>query len=302
MSEKITVPISRHIILNDNVKHNESSLDKNIFENSKTFYNILIQSLISIGTFHNLAGSVFICSHIRKFLYVKNFEHNANGTARYYKYILDGKIYYLESCEYNVIISDFEGSKNINLLTFNYLKHKILREIENIPGRSIEAIAFDKVYYNMENSDEKRKLSINWIFVEFEKVKNGIYRLDILLNDYVFFLNDMINSYNIETKFPILIYLTDLHILHNKIKGKIENLRELVENKEISVESVIDLLQQAKNIFKEILDICVEQFPDIFLTQESFNTDETRKILNDIPFELYREKKIEDMGVCNFNL
>jgi len=302
MTGKIT--ISRHIIFNENVKQNESYLDKKIFNNIKTFYNILIQSLISIGSFHNLTGHILMSSHIKKFIYIKNAEYNISessesiettGTAEYYKYVLDGKIYYLESCEYNVIISDFEGSNDVNTLTNEHLKHKILREIGDIPGRSVEAIVFDKMYYNMENSSEKRKLAINWIHVEFEKIKKGVYRLDILLNDYIFFLNDMINSYNIEKKLTVLIYLTDLHILHNKIKSKIDYLRTLVENKEVSVECVNDLLQQAKIIFKEILDICVEQFPDIFLTQEGFDKDKTRKVLNDIPFELYREEKIKDI-------
>ena len=65
------------------------------------------------------------------------------------------------------------------------------------------------------------------------------------------------------------------------------------------VEYVVYILQQAKNIFKGILDICLEQFPDIFLTQEAFNTDKSRTILNDIGFDPYKETKIEvkDLGV-----
>lgn len=284
----MTIPISRHILYyeNDNCSQIEKSV-KPSTDNIKTSYNFLIQSLISIGSFHNLTGHVLIN---RNFLYVKNPEYNAKettGTTGYYKYLLDGKIYYLESCEYNVIISDFEGSKDLNILTPGHLKNRLLQKlIEENPGyRSIEAIVFDKIYSNMEDTLERRKLSVNYIFEEYQKIEKGLYRLDILLNDYLSFINSQDSH--------------DLPDFPNKIKSKIDHIHTLFENKEIIVESVVDLLQQAKNIFKEILDICLEQFPDIFLTQEAFDTDKTRTVLNDKGFDLYQETKIgvKDLGV-----
>jgi len=271
----MSIPISRHIIYyeNDNRNQNNESCEPSL-DNIKTAYNIFIQSLILIGSFHNLTGHVLVSKNL---LYVKNPEYNANKTTEYYKYILDDNIYYLESCEYNVIISDFEDSKDLNMLTPGHLKNRLLKQlIEENPGyKSIEAIAYDKIYSNIEDTLERRKLSINYIFEEYKKVEKGLYRIDILLNDYLSIINSQVSQ-----------------DLHNKIKSKIDNLRNLVENNEIIVESIINLLQQAKNIFKEILDICLEQYSDIFLTQEAFDTDKTRTVLNDKAFELYQEVKI----------
>jgi hypothetical protein len=284
----MTIPISRHIIYyeNGNCSQSYESCEPSL-DNIKTAYNIFIQSLISIGSFHNLTGHVLVN---KNFIYVKNPEYNAKettGTTGYYKYILDGKIYYLESCQYNVIISDFEDSKNLNMLTPGHLKNRLLKQlIEENPGyKSIEAIAYDKIYSNIEDTLERRKLSVNYIFEEYKKVEKGLYRLDILLKDYLSFINSQ--------------DLQDSQVLHSKIKSKIDNLRNLVENNEIIIESVVDLLQQAKNLFKEILDICLEQFPDIFLTQEAFDTDKTLTVLNDKGFDLYQEVKIgvKDLGV-----
>lgn len=281
----MTIPISRHIIYyeNGNCSQSYESCEPSL-DNIKTAYNIFIQSLISIGSFHNLTGHVLVN---KNFIYVKNPEYNAKettGTTGYYKYILDGKIYYLESCQYNVIISDFEDSKNLNMLTPGHLKNRLLKQlIEENPGyKSIEAIAYDKIYSNIEDTLERRNLSVNYIFEEYKEVEKGLYRLDILLKDYLSFIN-----------------LPDSQDLHSKIKSKIDNLRNLVENNEIVVESVVDLLQQAKNLFKEILDICLEQFPYIFLTQEAFDTDKTLTVLNDKGFDLYQEVKIgvKDLGV-----
>lgn len=281
----MTIPISRHIIYyeNGNCSQSYESCEPSL-DNIKTTYNIFIQSLISIGSFHNLTGHVLVN---KNFIYVKNPEYNAKettGTTGYYKYILDNKIYYLKSCQYNVIISDFEDSKNLNMLTPGHLKNRLLKQlIEENPGyKSIEAIAYDKIYSNIEDTLERRNLSVNYIFEEYKEVEKGLYRLDILLKDYLSFIN-----------------LPDSQDLHSKIKSKIDNLRNLVENNEIIVESVVDLLQQAKNLFKEILDICLEQFPDIFLTQEAFDTDKTLTVLNDKGFDLYQEVKIgvKDLGV-----
>jgi hypothetical protein len=284
----MTIPISRHIIYyeNGNCSQSYESCEPSL-DNIKTAYNIFIQSLISIGSFHNLTGHVLVN---KNFIYVKNPEYNAKettGTTGYYKYILDGKIYYLESCQYNVIISDFEDSKDLNMLTPGHLKNRLLKQlIEENPGyKSIEAIAYDKIYSNIEDTLERRNLSVNYIFEEYKKVEKGLYRLDILLKDYLSFINSQ--------------DLQDSQDLHSKIKNKIDNLRNLVENNEIVVESVADLLQQAKNIFKEILNICLEQFPDIFLTQEAFDTDKTLTVLNDKGFDLYQDVKIgvKDLGV-----
>jgi hypothetical protein len=287
MSENIKASISRHIIFSDNVKNSKSSLDKIKLDNIKTFYNILIQCLISIDSYHNLKGYLIKGMNFRNFLYVENSEYNATKTTEYYKYLIDGKTYYLGSCEYNVLIFSHSNNCNdLNILTPEYLKSRLLQKLIsenpcNTSYSSVEAFVFDKIYCNIEDINERKNLSRNYEFEEHKKIEKGLYRLDILLNDYLCFLKDMLQLYNTEQESK---NFQDFTVLHNKIKSKIEILHKLVENNEVIVESVVDLLQQEKILVKDILDICVEQFPDILFTQENFDTDKIRTVLNDIAF------------------
>ena len=80
---------------------------KEILNDDETIINLLFQTFISIGTFHNWIGYVHRDTHGGNFLYQKNKEKG------YYKYLFDGNTYYLKSCEYNVMIYDFGLSKKI---------------------------------------------------------------------------------------------------------------------------------------------------------------------------------------------
>jgi hypothetical protein len=77
----------------------------------ESLINILIQSFISVGSFHNLVG------YIHRDCICKNFLYQINDidTDGYYTYILDGETYYLKSCRYDVMISNFEKSKEITM-------------------------------------------------------------------------------------------------------------------------------------------------------------------------------------------
>ena len=83
-----------------------------IFKDDELIINILFQTLISIGTFHNIAGYVHKDCHYGNFLYQKN---NDNG---YYEYSFNGKTYYLKSCGYNIMIYDFGFSEEIQYLNY----------------------------------------------------------------------------------------------------------------------------------------------------------------------------------------
>jgi len=80
---------------------------KELLNDDETIINLLFQTFISIGTFHNWIGYVHRDTHGGNFLYQKNKEKG------YYKYLFDGNTYYLKSCEYNVMIYDFGLSKKI---------------------------------------------------------------------------------------------------------------------------------------------------------------------------------------------
>ena len=118
----------------------ESNLRTNISElDSESMLNILIQSLLSVGSFHNLVGYIHTECKCENFLYQIN-SVDANG---YYRYILDGNSYYLKSCKYNVMISNFEKCKAITddveprLLLEDYKSIvKDFSENKNIQGTS----------------------------------------------------------------------------------------------------------------------------------------------------------------------
>jgi hypothetical protein len=72
-----------------------------IVSNKKLLYNLLFQCFIAVATFHNSVNNVHQDIHAGNFLWQKNNEKG------YYHYIFKGESYYLEACEYNVMLYDF---------------------------------------------------------------------------------------------------------------------------------------------------------------------------------------------------
>jgi hypothetical protein len=70
--------------------------------------NLLFQTLISIGSFHNLIRYLHKDTHDGNFLYQTNTEKG------YYDYLFQGQHYYLKSCGYNIMIYDFGLSSQID--------------------------------------------------------------------------------------------------------------------------------------------------------------------------------------------
>ena len=83
---------------------------KNILENKNLQYTLLLQSLISIGTFHNVVGFIHNDCHLGNFLY---FYNNSGEDETYYHYKLNDKNFYLKSCNYEVVINDFGFSNSL---------------------------------------------------------------------------------------------------------------------------------------------------------------------------------------------
>ena len=124
-----------------------SLIKKNELNNKDDLYNILIQSFLSIGTFHNFTGYIHTDCHSKNFLYINNTENKDNG---YYHYIFNNKNYYLKSCKYNVMIYDFGLSKNIEM-NINELRNYIIGIIivvKNIISLSTEINSNIEYYKN----------------------------------------------------------------------------------------------------------------------------------------------------------
>lgn len=224
-------------------------------ESNDELYNLLIQTFISIGTFHNLTGYIHTDCHSKNFLYINNTENNDNG---YYHYVFNNKNYYLKSCRYNVMIYDFGLSKYIGM-NKNEFRDYI-----------IDIIFFVKNIYEL--STEKINLIDNEINSNIEYYKNLI-----IIKDYTKILYDII--YNIKdgnnNKGRIKILLTEIANKINKI-----NLRIKTSN---------DLL---KEIFIIVLKICSEYFPQLFFTDVEKLPKCSIIINKGNPYELYSKSKI----------
>ena len=79
-----------------------------IISNNNLLYNILFQTFISIGTFHNLFSLIHNDCHGGNFLWHYNNEKG------YYHYIFNEKNIYLKACKYNIMIYDFGLVEKIN--------------------------------------------------------------------------------------------------------------------------------------------------------------------------------------------
>ena len=237
---------------------------KNILENKELLYNLLIQAFISIGTFHNFTGYIHNDCQWNNFLYFDNTEnYDDSDMTCYYQYSFDGKMYYLKSSKYNLMIYDFGLSININLSD---------QELKN----------YAKAYYSRIKDRE-----LSWS-EELELDRNfNLYRVDELItlitNDYLRILPFFTNTSFSELK-KIFEYLPNDQITKfiNTIYDKIHSITITVSDNRH------DML---KNIFEAILNICIDKFK-----RKGIFTDELPKgsiIINKgEPFELYSITKI----------
>ena len=237
---------------------------KNILENEELLYNLLIQAFISIGTFHNFTGYIHNDCQWNNFLYFDNTEnYDDSDMTCYYQYSFDGKMYYLKSSKYNLMIYDFGLSININLSD---------QELKN----------YAKAYYSRIKDRE-----LSWS-EELELDRNfNLYRVDELItlitNDYLRILPFFTNTSFSELK-KIFEYLPNDQITKfiNTIYDKIHSITITVSDNRH------DML---KNIFEAILNICIDKFK-----RKGIFTDELPKgsiIINKgEPFELYSITKI----------
>ena len=81
--------------------------NRDVIFNKELLYNLMFQTFISIGTFHNLIA------HIHSDCHGGNFLWHYNNEKGYYHYIFNGKNLYLKACKYNIMIYDYAFSKKI---------------------------------------------------------------------------------------------------------------------------------------------------------------------------------------------
>lgn len=193
-----------HIIFNELAHGDLKQLFtiKNVVENNKLVYNIFIQVMLSILTFHNI-GCIHNDCHYGNFLY-----HRINDIG-YYHYKIYNNDYYLKSCGYNILIYDFGLSKK-----HNYSRKKNLKLFKDY-YRIYHAFLNKSFFINKNNVWNKKEQISNEVSLYAKKFISLMYNMRENIN-----YEDVINKY-------ILPYFIDNNsdIFSNKkpINSKIIN-------------------------------------------------------------------------------
>lgn len=262
------------------------------------FNNLLIQSLLSIGSFHNLTGYVHMDTHTNNFLYANNSEHSEHN-IRYYMYKFGDETYYLKSCKYNMMIYDFGYSNKIKIPVDKIKKFELFYNIEEEENRVYYTRIFIvlKKLYNIKPEEidsilgrkpepyERDYLNeIMKIYIQIDKAVN-YYRLKILIDDYCIFLKDLGVFFEEDKK--------DKRRLDtiNTIMGQIDKLKETYNRLHSYDITDEEFYGYAKDIFNNVLGICITHFSksNIFLK----SAPKQSNILNlTTPYQLYQQEKI----------
>jgi len=117
----------------------------NFLKNDSVLYNVFIQIMLSISTFHHL-GFVHKDCHWGNFLYHMNYNVAKNS---YYHYSIYGKNYYLKSCEYTMYIYDFGFAKKIKSVKKSSIDSDYSRVINAFRNKNIEPHSWISVDNNL---------------------------------------------------------------------------------------------------------------------------------------------------------
>lgn len=175
---------------------------KKIVDNNSLVYNIFIQVILSILTFHNI-GYIHRDCHYGNFLYQRV---NDDG---YYHYKIYNKDYYLKSCDYNILIYDFGLSKKHNYTRKD--NAKLFKDYYRIHHAFL-----NKSFFSNPNKvwNEKQQISFE-VSLYVKKFISLIYNLNEK-NDYIDIINKHILPY-------FIINNSDIFLNKKPVNSKIIN-------------------------------------------------------------------------------
>lgn len=175
---------------------------KKIVDNNSLVYNIFIQVILSILTFHNI-GYIHRDCHYGNFLYQRV---NDDG---YYHYKIYNKDYYLKSCDYNILIYDFGLSKKHNYTRKDNVK--LFKDYYRIHHAFL-----NKSFFSNPNKvwNEKQQISFE-VSLYVKKFISLIYNLNEK-NDYIDIINKHILPY-------FIINNSDIFLNKKPVNSKIIN-------------------------------------------------------------------------------
>ena len=165
----------------------------NVDDAVKNLYNLLVQCIVSLGTFHNF-GYIHNDSHLKNFLYQTNNDYEEGYYKYKYKDKYDtDKTFYIKSCCYNIMLTDFGFS--------------VLTQTANMAERQAEdmiIILESIIYFFKNNKDFSEKFKTDIInvstlkkYLESDKSK---YNFTDLLNELCTFVPSDILSLTIDEK------------------------------------------------------------------------------------------------------
>jgi len=174
-----------YVLLNELARGDLKQLCSNkvFLKNDNVLYNVFIQIILSISTFHHL-GFIHGDCHWGNFLYQINYETNKNS---YHHYNIYGKNYYLKSCEYTMFIYDFGFAKKIKSGNTSAIEEDYVRIINAFRNRKIEPKSWISVDYNLpsDNVGIFAKSFKKAIYDNMLAKKNNTVFLENLTNDII---------------------------------------------------------------------------------------------------------------------
>jgi hypothetical protein len=174
-----------YVLLNELARGDLKQLCSNkvFLKNDNVLYNVFIQIILSISTFHHL-GFIHGDCHWGNFLYQINYETNKNS---YHHYNIYGKNYYLKSCEYTMFIYDFGFAKKIKSGNTSAIEEDYVRIINAFRNRKIEPKSWISVDYNLpsDNVGIFAKSFKKAIYYNMLAKKNNTVFLENLTNDII---------------------------------------------------------------------------------------------------------------------
>jgi len=174
-----------YVLLNELARGDLKQLCSNkvFLKNDNVLYNVFIQIILSISTFHHL-GFIHGDCHWGNFLYQINYETNKNS---YHHYNIYGKNYYLKSCEYTMFIYDFGFAKKIKSGNTSAIEEDYVRIINAFRNRKIEPKSWISVDYNLpsDNVGIFAKSFKKAIYYNMLAKKNNTGFLENLTNDII---------------------------------------------------------------------------------------------------------------------
>ena len=219
----IVVNKKYYVLLNELARGDLKQLCSNklFLKNDNILYNVFIQIILSISTFHHL-GYVHGDCHWGNFLYQINYGINKNS---YHHYNIYGNSYYLKSCEYTIFIYDFGFAKKLISSNISTIEADYVRLINAFKNKNIEPKSWISVDNNLPSD------SVGFFVKLF---KNAIYENTFAKNNNAMFLENLTNN----TIIPILLNAPN-NIFVNKLppKATIINKKPYYINKKILIKN-----------------------------------------------------------------